>query len=103
MADIGRWDPALTKRVVDALRPLVKLYHRSEVRGLEHIPAGRCLLVGNHSGGLTTPDFVIFAVDYYAKFGYDRPLYALALDTVANGPARSVLPRVGVVRACEER
>ena len=68
MADIGRWDPALTKRVVDALRPLVKLYHRSEVRGLEHIPAGRCLLVGNHSGGLTTPDFVIFAVDYYAKF-----------------------------------
>lgn len=102
MADIGRWDPALTKRVVDALRPLVKLYHRSEVRGLEHIPAGRCLLVGNHSGGLTTPDFVIFAVDYYAKFGYDRPLYALAHDTVANGPARSVLPRLGVVRACEE-
>lgn len=100
--DVGRWDPALTKRVVDLLRPLVKVYHRSEVRGLEHIPRGRCLLVGNHSGGLTTPDFAIFAADYYAKFGYDRPLYVLAHDSLTTGPAGAVLPRLGIIRACEE-
>lgn len=101
LTDIGRWDPALTKRVVDIIRPLVKVYHRTEVHGLEHIPAGRCLLVGNHSGGLTTPDFAIFAVDYYEKFGYDRPLYVLAHDTLALGPAGGLLPRLGVIRACE--
>ncbi len=36
--DVGRWDPALTRHVLGMLRPLVKLYHRSEVRGLENIP-----------------------------------------------------------------
>ncbi|MGV1006706.1 MAG: 1-acyl-sn-glycerol-3-phosphate acyltransferase [Candidatus Nanopelagicales bacterium] len=100
--EVGRWDPALTKRVVDLLRPLVKLYHRSEVLGLEHIPAGRCLLVGNHSGGLTTPDVAVFAIDYYEKFGYGHPLYVLAHDTLATGPAGAILPRLGIVRACEE-
>jgi len=66
---VGRWDPGLTRHVVDFLRPIVKVYHRSEVHGLERVPPGRCLLVGNHSGGLTTPDFAIFAVDYYQRFG----------------------------------
>lgn len=51
--DVGTWDSSLTKHVVDLLRPIVKIYHRSEVRGLQHVPPGRCLLVGNHSGGLT--------------------------------------------------
>jgi 1-acyl-sn-glycerol-3-phosphate acyltransferase len=99
---VGHWDPVLTKHVIDWLRPVVKIYHRSEVRGLERIPPGRCLLVGNHSGGLTTPDFAIFAVDYYDRFGYDRPLYVLAHDTLTLGPAGRILPHLGIVRACEE-
>ncbi len=96
---VGRWDRGLTRHVVDLLRPIVKVYHRSEVRGLEHIPRGRCLLVGNHSGGLTTPDFAIFAVDYYQRFGYDRPLYVLAHDSLFHGPAAELLPHLGVIRA----
>ena len=100
--EVELWDPELTRHVVDLLRPMLKIYHRTEVRGLDHIPAGRALLVGNHSGGLTTPDFAIFAVDYYEKFGYDRPLYVLAHDTMARGPARKILPHLGIVRACPE-
>lgn len=96
---VGRWDRGLTRHLVDLLRPIVKVYHRSEVRGLEHIPRGRCLLVGNHSGGLTTPDFAIFAVDYYQRFGYDRPLYVLAHDSLFHGPAADLLPHLGVIRA----
>ena len=96
---VGRWDAGLTRHVVDLLRPIVKVYHRSEVRGLEHIPAGRCLLVGNHSGGLTTPDFAIFAVDYYQRFGYDKPLYVLAHDSLFHGPAADLLPHLGIVAA----
>ena len=67
---VGQWDAALTRHVMDLLRPVVKIYHRSEVRGLDRIPAGRCLLVCNHSGGFT-PDFAVFAVDFYQYFGYD--------------------------------
>ena len=101
-SQVGRWDRGLTRHVVDLLRPVVKVYHRSEVRGLERIPSGRCLLVGNHSGGLTTPDFVIFAVDYYEKFGYERPLYALAHDSLFHGPAAEILPHLGIIRANPE-
>lgn len=78
------------------------MYHRSRVLGLERIPAGRCLLVGNHSGGLLTPDFAIFAVDYYERFGYDKPLYALGHDSLFHGPAAGLLPHLGVIRASPE-
>lgn len=96
---VGRWDPALTRRVVDLLRTAVKIYHRSEVRHLDRIPAGRCLLVCNHSGGLFTPDFAVFAADYYRHFGYGRPLYVLAHDSFFHGPATQFLARLGVVAA----
>ncbi len=75
------------------------MYHRSAVLGLERIPAGRCLLVGNHSGGLLTPDFAIFAVDYYERFGFDKPLYVLGHDSMFHGPAADVLPHLGVIQA----
>lgn len=51
-AEIANWDPVLTERVVGILRPIVKRYFRSEVRGLSLIPSGGALLVANHSGGV---------------------------------------------------
>ena len=83
-------------------RPIVKKYFRSEVRGLDNIPAGPCLVVGNHSGGLLTPDMSVFAVAYYDKFGYDRPLFTLAHDMLFNTPAADLLRHTGVVRATRE-
>jgi hypothetical protein len=55
------------------LRPLLKLYHRSEVRGLENFPPGGALVVANHSGGLFPMDVPVFALGFYDTFGYDRP------------------------------
>ena len=101
-SQVGRWDAALTRHVMDLLRPLVKVYHRSEVRHLDRIPGGRSLLVSNHSGGLVTPDFAVFAVDYYQRFGYDRPLYVLAHDSFFGGPAAEFLNHLGVVAANDD-
>ncbi len=50
--EISKWDPGLTERVIGWLRPLLKAYHRAEVRGLESFPQGGALVVSNHSGGL---------------------------------------------------
>ncbi|HTY27018.1 MAG TPA: 1-acyl-sn-glycerol-3-phosphate acyltransferase [Mycobacterium sp.] len=100
--DVGCWDPALTRHVVGLLRPLVKLYHRSEVRGLDNLPDRACLLVCNHSGGMTTPDFAVFAVDYFDRYGYDRPLYTLAHDLLFQPPAVDFLKHLGVVHASPE-
>ncbi|MBW0012577.1 lysophospholipid acyltransferase family protein [Mycobacterium sp.] len=102
MSDIDKWDRGLTEHVVDLTRPIVKRYFRSEVRGLDNIPPGASLVVSNHSGGLTSFDLSVFAVDYYDKYGYDRPLYALGFDTIFAGPAGEFLNRTGVIRATRE-
>lgn len=100
--DIDLFDPSLTEWVVGLTRPIVKRYFRSEVRGLTNIPPGPSLVVGNHSGGLLTPDMSVFAVAYYDTFGYDRPLYTLAHDMLLNSPAAELLKRTGVIRATRD-
>ena len=100
--DVDKWDRGLTEHVVALTRPIVKHYFRSEVRGLDNLPPGASLVVGNHSGGLTSFDLSVFAVGYYDRYGYDRPLYALAFDTVFAGPAADFFQRTGVIRATRE-
>ena len=68
------------------LRPFLKLYHRSEVRGLENFPPGGALVVANHSGGLFPMDVPVFALGFYDAFGYDRPVYTLSHDILMTGP-----------------
>ncbi|OCB56880.1 glycerol acyltransferase [Mycobacterium malmoense] len=97
--DVDKWDRGLTEHVIALTRPIVKHYFRSEVRGLDKIPPGASLVVANHSGGLTTFDLSVFAVDYYDAYGYDRPLYALGFDTIFAGPAGDFFRRTGVIRA----
>jgi 1-acyl-sn-glycerol-3-phosphate acyltransferase len=100
--EIAKWDPGLTKRVVGILRPFLKQYFRSEVRGLENIPSGGTLVVSNHSGGLFANDLPIFAIDFYEKFGYDRPIYTLSHDMIFNGPMAGLFLRTGFIRANPE-
>ncbi len=99
---VAKWDRALTHRVVDLTRLIVKTYFRSRVVGLENIPAGPALMVSNHSGGIVTFDLSVFAVDYYKAFGYDRPLFALAHDNFFRGPVADFFERTGVIRATPE-
>ncbi len=100
--DVDKWDRGLTEHVIALTRPIVKRYFRSEVRGLDNIPPGASLVVANHSGGLVTFDLSVFAVGYYDTYGYDRPLYALAFDTLFAGPAAEFFRRTGVIRATRE-
>jgi 1-acyl-sn-glycerol-3-phosphate acyltransferase len=100
--EIAKWDPDLTKRVVGILRPVAKRYFRSEVKDLGRIPAGGALLVSNHSGGPTTTDLPTFAVDFYDRFGYDRPLYTLSHDILSIGPTKQFLQQIGFIPASRD-
>ena len=101
--EIARWDPGFTERLVGAAEPIARRWFRFDVRGLESLPPdGGALIVANHSGGMLTPDVLIFAAAFYGRFGYDRPLYTLGHDGVFAGPLTGWLGRLGVIRANRE-
>ena len=102
-AEMAEWDPGFTKKVATTVGPVIKRYFRAEVRGFETFPAsGGALVVSNHSGGMLTPDVLIFAPAFYAKFGYDRAVYTLAHWGVLMGPTSGLFRRLGVIEANRE-
>jgi 1-acyl-sn-glycerol-3-phosphate acyltransferase len=101
-SEITKWDPGLTKRVLGLIRPLIKGYHRAEVRGLESFPPGGALVVSNHSGGLFPMDVPVFATGFYDKFGYDRPVYTLSHDVVFTGLTGDFFIKAGFIPASHE-
>ena len=96
---VDDWDPQAVKSVITRLRPILKTWFRSEVRGLDVMPPGGALVVSNHSGGLYAVDVPVFAVDFYDKFGYDRPVFTLSNDIMFPRPAAGPLTRVGFIPA----
>jgi 1-acyl-sn-glycerol-3-phosphate acyltransferase len=101
-SEITKWDPGLTERVMAFIRPLIKGYHRAEVRGLESFPPGGALVVSNHSGGLFPMDVPVFATGFYEKLGYARPVYTLSHDVIFTGPTGDFFIKTGFIRANHE-
>ncbi len=101
--EVAKWDPEFTALIAKTAGAAIRRYFRSEVRGLESVPSvGGALVVANHSGGMLTPDVLIFAPAFYQEFGYDRPLYTLAHYGVFVPPLGSLLRRAGVIEASRE-
>src|SRR3712207_9416026 len=50
------WDPGYIRYTLPVLGSALDVYFRGEVRGLENIPDGASLFVGNHSGGFYIAD-----------------------------------------------
>ncbi|MCV7423101.1 acyltransferase family protein [Mycobacterium yunnanensis] len=99
----AKWDPTFTRQFKNVVGPFVKRYFRAEVNGLSALPSsGGALVVCNHSGGVLTPDVLIFAPAFYDAFGYERPLYILAHYGVLIGPLGTVFSRAGGIEASRE-
>jgi len=93
-------DPAFIERHLRWLGPLSDLYFRGEVRGLDRLPAsGPVLCVGNHSGGLLTPDSFVFMVNVLRHFGVSRKGYALAHHLVLGSPLGRLIRGLGAIPA----
>src|SRR5882757_4095102 len=101
--EVAKWDPGFTRQIAKLVGPAIKRYFRAEVRDLDSVPAaGGALVVSNHSGGMFTPDVLIFAPAFYEKFGFDRPVYTLAHYGVFIANVGDWLRRAGVIEASRE-
>ncbi|MDT5335531.1 MAG: hypothetical protein QOD90_1036 [Mycobacterium sp.] len=103
-AELDKFSPSVTKQVVEKVGPLLRRWFRSEVHGLGDFPQDfGALVVSNHSGGMFTPDVMLFGSAFYRRFGYRaRPLYTLAHYGVVMGPLGELMGKVGVIEASPE-
>ena len=94
-------DPAFIRSQLLWMSPIADHYFRADVRHMSRIPAGGpALIVGNHSGGLMTPDSFVFAINFFRHFGADRTAYVLAHQLVAGAPVLGWwLRKMGTVNA----
>jgi 1-acyl-sn-glycerol-3-phosphate acyltransferase len=89
---------------IDRLLPLMDVfagYFGAEVRHLEKLPAtGPVLLVGNHSGGVITPDTSALISAWYRQRGTNDPLVLLAADSVFGIPVfKTICRKLGLIPA----
>ena len=88
--DPDEWDPDYIRATLPVWKTVFDTYFRAEVRGLEKIPDGPSLLVGNHSGGTMIADTFVFAVGFYDYFGPERRFHQLAHDVAVKVPGTGI-------------
>ncbi len=93
------WMRAFVTKVAPALRR----YFKADIRGVERIPRGAALYVGNHNGGGLMPDVYLFGSALFEHGGLDDMPYALAHDIIMRLPLlHQFFVPLGAVRACHE-
>jgi 1-acyl-sn-glycerol-3-phosphate acyltransferase len=99
--DLGCYDPEHVRREAPWWKRLLHGYFRARVHGLEHLPEGPFLAVGNHSGGVLIPDTLVWLSAYHSA-GRATPLLTLAHDAIFSRYPAAVsrwVARFGGIRA----
>ena len=98
--DLDDRDPDFMRELLPGLWLLVSAWYRPDVRGLENIPRdGAVLVVGNHTGGTSSPEVFISQLAISTYFGVERQHFQLAHMMVLNSPLGWMLRRFGTVEA----
>jgi len=96
-------DEALLERVAALFHRVLTGYFRAQVRGLERIPPGAGLYVGNHSGGIMTPDSFVFGAELWDAHGVEYLPYGLGHEFAISAPLlHQIIVPLGAVRASHE-
>ena len=79
---------------------IIKRYFRAEVHGLENIPSGKAILVGNHNAGITFLEPILLGQAWHKKNGGPDDLRFLVHDAMVAMPVLgNLLMKCGAVRA----
>lgn len=98
---LGRRDLGYIRAWMPIAEFFSRYYFRVRVHGIENIPArDPAIFIGNHSGGLSTPDTAMTAHVFWSHCGPERPIYALIEPAMFRVPilARHLM-RVGGIAA----
>jgi len=94
-----QFDPEFMRKLVPKMETFCS-YFRAEVRGMDDVPASPVLLIGNHSGGIITPDTSAVYAAWYRTRGFDDPLMGLAFDGIYGVPGwRELMRKIGQMPA----
>jgi 1-acyl-sn-glycerol-3-phosphate acyltransferase len=95
-----RRDPAFIRAQQSRLAWFFERYHRLHVEGLARVPTGRALVVGNHNGGIMSPDMFGLMVAWWRERGADDAAYGLMHDMPFRIPLLGdAMARFGAVPA----
>jgi 1-acyl-sn-glycerol-3-phosphate acyltransferase len=77
-SDLGKRDPAYIRDYLPLLEILYRYYFRVLVRGFDAYWGGRpFIMVGNHNGGINSPDTAMTLHAWFTHQGVDVPVHAL--------------------------
>jgi len=94
------FDYRLVRLALEPVRSIARKYFRADVQGIERVPEGRAMIVGNHNAGITFLEPFMMGAEWYRHHGEDEPLYFLAHDAMVGIPVlRNMLLKFGCVRA----
>jgi 1-acyl-sn-glycerol-3-phosphate acyltransferase len=104
----GEWslegvDNAFMERQKYFWNPLMDVWFRMDIEGWEHLPEPPVLLIGVHSGAPFVWDAWTVGIQWWRRFGTDRPLHGTAHDALMAAPLLgSYFRRMGVLPAAPD-
>jgi 1-acyl-sn-glycerol-3-phosphate acyltransferase len=99
--ELGCYDAAYVRRRAPQWKHLLHRYFRAEVRGMDNLPEGPFVGVGNHSGAVLIPDTLVWLSAYHSA-GRSTPLLTLAHEAMFSlypAPVARWVARFGGIRA----
>ncbi|MCC6877427.1 MAG: 1-acyl-sn-glycerol-3-phosphate acyltransferase [Sandaracinaceae bacterium] len=100
---LGHRNERFLRGFAKVMEPALERWFRPVVRGLDRIPDGAALYVGNHSGGLLSADTFIFGLRVLEARGIGDVPHGLAHEVVLKVPVmKQLLEALGAVPASHE-
>ena len=101
--DLGDYDTDFVGRQKYLWNPLMDFWFRMEIEGWEKLPEPPVLLVGIHSGAPFVWDAWTVGLQWWRRFGDERPLHGTAHDALMAAPVvGSYFRKMGVLPAAPD-
>jgi len=96
-------DESFVRAMAAVIARTIEPYHRAEVRGIERVPEGGALYVGNHNSFAYMPETYLLSLAAYRRFGMDAVPFGLMHEVLLQFPiVNPIMTSLGAVRASHD-